>query len=54
VIQLPQFEEVEDNQSLSPNKKTRVYIFEGEQGKRDNDVSDRAQNWTLLIIKDFL
>ena len=36
VIQLPPMGEVADNQSLSPNNKTKVYIFKGERGKRDS------------------
>jgi phage regulator Rha-like protein len=38
VIQLPPLVKVEDKQSLSPNSKTSVYIFEGEKGKRDSIV----------------
>lgn len=38
VIQLPPTTEVKLNQSLSPNSKTIVYIFSGEQGKRDSYV----------------
>jgi phage regulator Rha-like protein len=38
IIQLPQIEEVKDNQSLSPNNKTTVYVFSGEKGKRDSIV----------------
>ncbi len=38
VIQLPQTELVYNNQSLSPNKNTKAYIFEGEQGKRDSII----------------
>lgn len=37
-IQLPQIEEVEDKQSLSPNSKTEAYLFTGEKGKRDSIV----------------
>ena len=29
---------VENNQSLSPNKYTKAYFFEGEQGKRDSII----------------
>ena len=32
VIQLSPMRKVEDNQSLSPNKYTNVYIFTGERG----------------------
>lgn len=38
VIQLPPVTEVKQNQSLSPNSKTVVYVFSGEQGKRDSFV----------------
>jgi len=38
VIQLPQIEEVKDLQSLSPNNKTQVYVFSGDQGKRDSII----------------
>lgn len=38
VIQLPPMQEVKDNQSLSPNNKTKVYLFTGEQGKRDSII----------------
>lgn len=38
VIQLPPLVEVENIQSLSPNNKASVYIFTGEQGKRDSIV----------------
>ena len=38
VIQLPALQKVEDKQSLSPNNKTEVYVFSGEQGKRDSYV----------------
>lgn len=37
-IQLPPLVEVNNNQSLSPNSKTVVYVFEGEHGKRDSFV----------------
>ncbi|WP_105491545.1 Rha family transcriptional regulator [Escherichia coli] len=38
IIQLPQTVEVENKQSLSPNKYTKAYLFEGEQGKRDSII----------------
>jgi len=38
VIKLPRSEEVENIQSLSPNKKTKVYVFSGPDGKRDSIV----------------
>lgn len=38
VIQLPPMGEVDNNQSLSPNRKTKVYVFSGEKGKRDSII----------------
>ncbi|HAM9650565.1 TPA: DNA-binding protein [Escherichia coli] len=38
VIQLPPMQKVENKQTISPNKFTSVYIFEGEQGKRDSII----------------
>lgn len=38
VIQLSPLEKVKDIQSLSPNNKIDVYIFKGEQGKRDSYI----------------
>lgn len=38
VIQLPPTIKIEDTQSLSPNNKTRAYVFIGEQGRRDSYV----------------
>lgn len=38
VIQLPPMGEVQDLQSLSHNNKTKVYLFSGEQGKRDSII----------------
>jgi phage regulator Rha-like protein len=38
VIQLPPSAKVENKQSLSPNSKTKAYIFEGDKGKRDSYV----------------
>ena len=38
VIHLPSVQLVEDKESLSPNKKTKIYVFSGEQGKRDSIV----------------
>lgn len=38
VIQLPPLAKVENKQSVSPNKRTSAYIFEGEQGKRDSII----------------
>ncbi|TGI07896.1 Rha family transcriptional regulator [Escherichia coli] len=38
VIQYTPLATVENNQSLSPNKYTKAYFFEGEQGKRDSII----------------
>ena len=38
VIQLPSLQEVKQEQSLSPNNKSKVYVFSGEQGKRDSII----------------
>ncbi|EDA9141900.1 hypothetical protein A4O06_23865, partial [Salmonella enterica subsp. enterica serovar Typhimurium] len=38
VIQHTPLATVENNQSLSPNKYTKAYVFEGEQGKRDSII----------------
>ena len=38
VIQLPPMQEVENKQATSPNSKSKVYVFSGEQGKRDSIV----------------
>ena len=38
VIQHTPLATVENNQSLSPNKYTKAYFFEGEQGKRDSII----------------
>lgn len=38
VIQLPPMGEVENNQSLSPNSRSKAYLFQGEKGKRDSIV----------------
>ncbi|QMM94963.1 phage antirepressor KilAC domain-containing protein [Citrobacter freundii] len=38
VIQLPPLAKVVNKQSVSPNKYTSSYIFEGEQGKRDSII----------------
>ena len=38
VIQLPPVVEVKNNQSLSPNSKGEIFVFSGEQGKRDSIV----------------
>ncbi|HAI2274531.1 DNA-binding protein [Escherichia coli] len=38
VIQHTPLAKVDNNQSLSPNKYTKAYVFEGEQGKRDSII----------------
>ena len=38
VIQLPPMVQVENNQSLSPNSRSKAYLFQGEQGRRDSIV----------------
>lgn len=38
VIQLPPLVEVENNQSLSQNSRSKAYLFQGEKGKRDSIV----------------
>lgn len=38
VIQLPPMVEVENNQSLSPNSRSKAYVFQGEKGKRDSII----------------
>ena len=38
VIQLPATQKVENKQSTSPNNKVTVYVFSGDQGKRDSIV----------------
>ncbi|MDC4880071.1 phage antirepressor KilAC domain-containing protein [Acinetobacter baumannii] len=38
IIQLPPMVKVENKQSLSPNRFTKVYVFTGEQGKRDSII----------------
>jgi len=37
-IQLPPMQKVENKQSTSPNNKVNVYLFSGDQGKRDSIV----------------
>lgn len=37
-IQLPPMRKVENKQSNSPNRFTEVYVFQGEQGKRDSII----------------
>ena len=53
VIQLPSMRKVENNQSLSPNKYTNVYVFTGEQGKLDSItvVAQLCPEFTAAIVK---
>lgn len=53
VIQLPPMRKVENNQSLSPNKYTNVYIFTGEQGKLDSItvVAQLCPEFTAALVK---
>lgn len=53
VIQLPSMRKVENNQSLSPNKYTNVYVFSGEQGKLDSItvVAQLCPEFTAAIVK---
>lgn len=53
VIQLPPMRKVENNQSLSPNKYTNVYVFSGEQGKLDSItvVAQLCPEFTAAIVK---
>ncbi|MEG2446939.1 MAG: phage antirepressor KilAC domain-containing protein [Acinetobacter sp.] len=53
VIQLPPMVKVENNQSLSPNKYTNVYVFTGEQGKLDSItvVAQLCPEFTAAIVK---
>lgn len=52
VIQLPPVTEVKLNQSLSPNSKTIVYVFSGEQGKRDSIivVAQLSPEFTAALV----
>lgn len=53
VIQLPPMVEVENIQSLSPNKMTNCYLFSGEQGKLDSItvVAQLCPQFTAAIVK---
>ena len=53
VIQLHPMRKVENNQSLSPNKYTNVYVFSGEQGKLDSItvVAQLCPEFTAAIVK---
>lgn len=52
VIQLPPMGKVENKQSLSPNRFVNVYIFEGEQGKRDSIivVAQNCPEFTARLV----
>lgn len=52
-IQLPVMQEVKQIQSLSPNNKTRAYIFVGEQGRLDaiTVVAQNCPKFTAAIVK---
>lgn len=56
VIQLPAMQEVKNNQSLSPNNKSKVYVFSGEQGKRDSIivVAQLCPEFTAKIVDRWL
>ncbi|AXQ24067.1 DNA-binding protein [Acinetobacter wuhouensis] len=53
VIQLPPMRKVENNQSLSPNKYTNVYVFSGEQGKLDSItvVAQLCPEFTAALVR---
>ena len=55
VIQLPPMRKVENNQSLSPNKYTNIYVFSGEQGKLDSItvVAQLCPEFTAAIVKQW-
>lgn len=52
-IQLPPMTEVKQNQSLSPNSKTAVYVFSGEQGRLDSIVvvAQLSPEFTAALVK---
>ena len=52
VIEQPPMAKVEQNQSLSPNNKTSVYMFSGEKGKRDSliVVAQLSPEFTGAIV----
>lgn len=52
IIQLPPMGKVENKQSLSPNRFVNVYIFEGEQGKRDSIivVAQNCPEFTARLV----
>lgn len=52
-IQLPPMTEVKKNQSLSPNSKTAVYVFSGEQGRLDSIVvvAQLSPEFTAVLVK---
>ena len=53
VIQLPPMTDVKQNQSLSPNSKTAVYVFSGEQGRLDSIVvvAQLSPEFTAALVK---
>ena len=53
VIQLPPLAKVKNNQSLSPNNISKVYVFSGEQGKLDSItvVAQLCPHFTAQIVK---
>lgn len=52
IITLPPIGEVKQNQSLSPNNKVMVYVFSGEQAKRDSliVVAQLSPEFTADIV----
>lgn len=52
VIEQPPMGEVVNNQSLSGNNKTKVYLFSGEQGKRDSIIliAQNSPEFTAKIV----
>lgn len=53
VIVLPQFEEVKQNQSTSPNNKTLVYLFSGDAGRLDSItvVAQLSPEFTKALVE---
>nr|DAS94013.1 MAG TPA: hypothetical protein [Caudoviricetes sp.] len=56
VIQLPPMAEVKQEQTLSPNNRSKVYVFTGEQGKRDSIivVAQLSPEFTAKIVDRWL
>ena len=52
VIQLPPMTKVKQNQSLSPNNKAKVFVFSGDQAKRDSliVVAQLSPEFTADIV----